>query len=123
MTDGKCGDWNGDDGAWLGFDGEMDVTVDLGSIQQLHFAGASFLCHKGYSRDLPQSIEVSFSEDGASWTAPVSTLCQADTRGIRCLYPLLSVQGEWRARYVRCRALRRSGPQDWPLLVDELIIR
>lgn len=122
LTDGRCGDWNGDDGAWLGFEGEMDVTVDLGSEQTVHFAGVSFLCHKGYSRDLPERLDVSFSQDGSTWGEPVSTLCQADTRGIRCVYPLLSVQGCWKARYVRFKAVRRSGPQTWPLLVDELII-
>ena len=122
LTDGRCGDWNGDDGTWLGFPGEADFTVDLGRRENIRFVGASFLCHKGYSRDLPMKIEVSFSDDGTSWTEPVSALCEADTRGIRCLYPLLCVRGEWTGRYVRFRALRRPGQDSWPLLTDELIV-
>lgn len=122
LTDGRCGDWNGDDGAWLGFPDEADFTVDLGREEPVHYVGAAFLCHKGYSRDLPLKIEVSFSSDGALWSEPVSTLCEADVRGIRCLYPVLSVQGDWKARYIRYRAVRRPGAVEWPLLVDELIV-
>ena len=122
LTDGLRGDWNGDDGRWTGFDGEMDVTVDLGEVKPVRYVGASFLCHKGYSRDLPEDVRVSFSSDGISWSDPLVRICEVSLWGVSSVYPELGVHTDCRARYVRYRATRREGGAKWPLLVDEIII-
>ena len=122
LTDGKGGDWNGDDGNWLGVEGEADFTVDLGESKPVHYVGASFLCHRGYSRDLPFAIEVSFSEDGDSWSEPVRKLCPFEIKNAKTLYPTLGVPVNANARYVRYRAIRRPGPLKLPLLLDEIVV-
>ena len=123
LTDGQYGDWNGDDGNWLGIEGEADITVDIGAQTPIHYVGASFLCHRGYSRDLPYAIEVSFSEDGSSWSESLRQLCQCEIRNTKTVYPTLAVTADVSARYVRFRAIRRAGPLKWPILMDEIVIR
>ncbi len=122
LADGKCGDWNGDDGRWIGFPGEMDVTVDLGTVRPVRYVGASFLCHKGYSRDLPQEVRISFSSDGVIWSEPLVRLCEVSLWGGQCVYPELGVQVGREARYVRYQATRRNAAPKWPLLVDEIVV-
>ncbi|MBP5374585.1 MAG: family 20 glycosylhydrolase [Bacteroidales bacterium] len=122
LTDGICGDWNGDDHRWIGFSEAMDVTVDLGEVKPLRYVGASFLCHKGYSRDLPKEVRVSFSSDGISWSEEIVRVCEISLWGVQCAYPELGINTDCEARYVRYRASRREGPVKWPLLVDELIV-
>ena len=67
LTDGICGGWSYGDGRWQGFLTDIDVVIDLESIQPVHYVGGTFLCEPGPGIFLPKSVEVWLSQDGENF--------------------------------------------------------
>lgn len=65
LIDGQRGSLQFTDGQWLGFEGnDFVATFDLGKVKRIHSVGASFLRVIPSWIFLPDSVEVSISNDG-----------------------------------------------------------
>ena len=99
LTDGICGGWSYGDGRWQGFLTDIDVVIDLESVQPVHYVGGTFLCEPGPGIYLPKSVEVWLSTDGENFeqvaTIPneIQEPCQS--------YVLFGTPVTAQARYVR----------------------
>ncbi len=116
LTDGICGGWSYGDGRWQGFLTDIDVVIDLESIQPVHYVGGTFLCEPGPGIFLPKSVEVWLSTDGEIFeqvaTIPneIQEPCQS--------YVLFGTPVTATARYVRFVAHPTRGFH----FLDEIVV-
>ncbi len=76
LLDGVRGSADFNDGHWQGFEGtDLDATIDLGQVCDLHALQVGFLNDPGSWIFLPTSITVRYSQDGKNYVAlPTQTL-------------------------------------------------
>ena len=116
LTDGQGGGWSYGDGRWQGFLTDIDVVIDMETVQDIHFVGGTFLCEPGPGIYLPKSVEVWLSQDGEHFeqaaTIPneIQVPCQS--------YVLFGTPVTARARYVRFVAHPTRGFQ----FLDEVVV-
>lgn len=123
LTNGLQGGWTYVGDRWQGFQSDIDVTVDLGKIQQISFVGAHFLANIGAWIGFPVKIQVLTSPDGVNFADTTEVLCQVKATDEGAVYTLLGDFKERQARYVRFKAFRSDRKfHDW-LFIDELIIK
>lgn len=120
FTDGLRGGNGHGDGKWQGFTNDIDVTVDMGKVQELHTFSASFLQNAGPGIFMPDSVIVSVSVDGKDFQ-PVLQLANdipRDQKGL-IFKDFAGSLGDSQARYIHVRAAnkRRSF-----IFTDELVI-
>ena len=123
LVDGNCGGWFYKDLLWQGFLCDVDVTLDLGAVKDIHYVGASFLSHTSAGVGFPVRTEVSFSEDGVNFSEPaVCILEHPDDDSWALLNTLGTVVNE-RAQYIRYRAVRdTSKPHHAFIFIDEIVV-
>ena len=114
LTDGLLGGWSYGDGRWQGFQSDVDVTVDLGSVKPVHYVTATFLADPGAWVFLPDRVTVEYSLDGAHFTL-AGELLNENPDGKYIPYGV-SVGKD--ARYIRYHAYRTK---EW-LFTDEILI-
>ena len=114
LTDGNLGGWSYGDGRWQGFQSDVDVTVDLGRVQPVHYVTATFLADPGAWIYLPDRVSVEYSVDGEHFTL-VGMLLNENPDGKFIPYGV-SVGKD--ARYIRYHAFRTK---EW-LFTDEILI-
>lgn len=120
LVDGICGGWTYGDRKWQGFHSDIDVTVDLGEIKDIHYIGATFMQLKGPYVFMPEKVEIYASEDGEEFS-PVGTISNdISTDNDALLFKPFSVICNTSARYVRYRAYRGE-IKEW-LFTDEIVI-
>ena len=73
LTDGNLGGWSYGDGRWQGFQSDVDVTVDLGSVRPVHYVTATFLGDTSAWIFLPDRVTVEYSLDGEHFTLVYET--------------------------------------------------
>ncbi|NML39121.1 family 20 glycosylhydrolase [Chitinophaga sp. G-6-1-13] len=120
LVNGYRGSLTYGDGQWQGFLGDMDVTVDLEKVTQLHSLSVNFMQLTGPGVYIPAWVEVQLSDDGQNFRTvqqvnndvPVSlsTLAFKDFK-----FNL----GQQQARYVRIHA---RNEQRGFMFTDEIII-
>jgi len=116
LTDGRCGGWSFGDRRWQGFLSDIDVTLDLGSVREIHYAGATFLSSPGPGIYLPERVVFSLSEDGETFT---EALVLPNENGFQSNgYILFGGPVQGKARYVRMQAARH---REW-LFTDEVVV-
>ena len=108
------------DGQWQGFDGDMDVTIDMEQETNLHRLAVTFMQLTGPGVYMPAIVEVLLSDDGKNFRPakkvdndiPVSraTLTFKDFK--------FDLSGQ-KARYIRVRA---KNEQHGFMFADEIII-
>ena len=108
-----CG-WSYGDGRWQGFQSDVDVTIDLGRVQPVHYVTATFLADPGAWIYLPDRVSVEYSVDGENYTL-AGMLLNENPDGKYIPYGI-SVGKD--ARYIRYHAYRTK---EW-LFVDEILI-
>ena len=116
LTDGICGGWSYGDGRWQGFLTDIDVVIDLESVQPVHYVGGTFLCEPGPGIFLPKSVEVWLSKDGVNFeqAAFIPNEIQKPSQS----YVLFGTPVTAEARYVRFVAHPTRGFQ----FLDEVVI-
>ena len=114
LTDGLQGGWSYGDGRWQGFLSDVDVTVDLGRVQPVHYVTASFMASPSAWVFLPDRVTVEWSTDGETYHM-AGTVLNENPDG---LYIPFGVTVGHDARYLRYRAYRTK---EW-LFVDEIQI-
>ena len=118
LTDGQMGTWSYGDGRWQGCLSDVDVTVDLGEAQPIHYVGATFMQQPGPEIFLPKRVEFFVSEDGVDFTPAGEVWNETPVRDPAVLYTLFGTSVNAQARYVRMHATRSFA---W-LFVDEFVI-
>ena len=68
LTDGLLGGWTYLDKRWQGTMNDVDVTIDIGSVQPIKYVGASFMHSAGAWVHVPKKMDVYISEDGEHYT-------------------------------------------------------
>ena len=114
LTDGRQGGWSFGDGRWQGFQSDVEVTVDLGSVRPVHYVTATFLADPGAWIYLPDRVSVEYSKDGKTFVM-AGTLLNENPGGMFVPFGI-SVGKD--ARYVRYHAYRTK---EW-LFTDEILI-
>ena len=67
FTDGVLGGWTYSDNRWQGFLSDIDVTIDLGSLQPVTYVGGTFMQLKGPGVFMPRKVDILVSEDGENF--------------------------------------------------------
>lgn len=120
LTDGSFGGWAFGDGRWQGFIGKdycMDVTLDLGSMQNISYIATDFMQSCGPEIYFPAEYRVSISRDNTlfkeiySNTYPIEETPTSE-------YRQLSWRGKASARYIRIKAKAAKG---W-VFADEIVV-
>ncbi|GHB86912.1 glycoside hydrolase family 20 protein [Persicitalea jodogahamensis] len=72
LVNGNRGSFTYGDQQWLGFEGiDMDVTIDLEKVQPLQEVQIGLMQLTGPGVYMPRYVEVSLSQDGKTFSAPV----------------------------------------------------
>lgn len=133
MTDGRLGGTSFRDEGWQAVQGEnMEVTVDLGSVQPVSYLNTRWYHYTNAWIFRPEKVSYAVSTDGTTWkeVAERPGPCAADSKGesiVEVSARLESVQ----ARFVKMSALSLGRNPDWHdaagseswLFCDELIVR
>ena len=114
LTDGILGGWSYADGRWQGFQSDVDVTVDLGSVRPVHYVTATFLGDTSAWIFLPDRVTVEYSLDGEHF-ALAGELLNENPDG---KFVPFGVSVGKDARYIRYHAFRTK---EW-LFTDEILI-
>lgn len=120
LTDGLRGGDSYNDGLWQGFTNDLDVTVDLGKVDELNSFSATFMQISGPGVYMPGSVEVSVSADGENFKKVLDLTNDIPTDEKKLVFKNFagSLQGE-KARYVKVSA---TNTQKAFLFTDELVI-
>lgn len=121
LTDGILGGWTYGDKKWLGFLRDMDVTVDLGEVKDIHFIGATFMHSAGAWVFLPTNVDFYVSEDGNDFTKAGTSWCDIPSDAPQLLFRQFNTTCNLKARYVKVFARRHESNGAW-LFTDEIII-
>ncbi len=123
LVDGQLGGWFYKDLLWQGYLCDVDVTLDLGSVKDIHYVGATFLSHTSAGVGFPVRTEVSFSEDGENFSEPVVCLSEHPDTDSWALLNTLGTVVNAKARYIRYRAVRDTvNPAHAFIFIDEIVV-
>lgn len=120
LTDGILGDWGSYGNRWQGFYGDMDVVIDLDSIQEIHSVQASFMQVPPASLWPPTQLDLYISKDGEHFS---SLYGQTYKTNDTIRYDIF--QHGWsgcaKARYIRFHATRDLS---WGnIICDEVVVQ
>ena len=118
LTDGLMGSWSYGDGRWQGFLSDVDVTIDLGRIEELHYAGATFMMQPGPDIFLPKKVEIFVSDNGERFEKAAEVWNEVPVADDSVLYTLFGTSLNATGRFVRFHAIQSYA---W-LFVDEIVI-
>ena len=132
LTDGKMGIMNYNYN-WLGFQGnDMDVVIDLDSIQAVNLVSIDFLLYPLSWIFIPKRVICYLSNDGENWNEVGSKTYQNPTYLLECKienFSFTNLHGQ--ARYVRVKAESLLTNPEWHrgvgqlcwIFCDEVIVR
>lgn len=119
LVNGVRGSLTYQDKQWQGFLTDVDLTIDLGSVQDLSSLSAGFMQIIGPGIFMPHYIEVSVSEDGRQFgnaKKAMNDISESD-KSLRFKTFSVNLQGQ-RGRYIRFFAKNQRGFQ----FIDEVIV-
>lgn len=125
LVDGIIGGWFYKDNRWQGFLCDVDVTIDLGAVKDIHYVGATFLSHTSAGVGFPVRTEVSFSEDGVNFTDPVVCLLEVPDTDSCALLNTLGTTVNTKARYIHYKAIRDDVSKNHNhafIFIDEVVV-
>ena len=114
LTDGLLGTWSFGDRRWQGFQSDVDVIIDLGSVRPVHYVTATFLGDKGAWIYLPDRVSVEYSADGVNYHLAGTVL----NENLDGKYVPFGLSVGDAARFIRYHAFRTK---EW-LFVDEILV-
>ena len=121
LTDGLLGGWTYLDKRWQGTMKDVDVTIDLGSVQPVKYVGASFMHSAGAWVHVPKKMDVYLSEDGVNYTLVGTVWGDIPNEIPKILFKQYSVVCNGKARFIRVHATRNDRAGAW-LFTDEIVI-
>lgn len=120
FTDGIIGGWTYSDHRWQGFLSDIDVTIDLESIQDIHYVGGTFMQIKGPGVFMPEHVEIFVSQDGEEFTRIADVWNDVPTSDPALLFRSFDTICNVKARYIRYHAYR--SPMRGFLFLDEIVV-
>ena len=120
FTDGIIGGWTYSDQRWQGFLSDIDVTIDLGSVQTVSYVGGTFMQLKEPGVFMPQKVDIYVSEDGESFEHVAEVWNDVSVNIPDLLFRSFDTICDVRARYVRYHA-KRSTMRGF-LFLDEIVV-
>lgn len=122
LVDGKRGGKSYADGYWQGFcPNDLDATIDLGQVTDIHRVMACFMQVKSPNVFLPARVDVYASVDGKEFTLLGSTSRPEEEAAKEVAYVDLGWTGApVPARYVRFHAVQEKGQF---LFTDEIVVQ
>ncbi|MBR2300528.1 MAG: discoidin domain-containing protein, partial [Bacteroidaceae bacterium] len=109
------------DKRWQGTMKDVDVTIDLGSVQPVKYVGASFMHSAGAWVHVPKKMDVYLSEDGENFVLAGTVWGDIPNEIPKILFKQYSVVCNKKARYIRVHATRNDRAGAW-LFTDEIVI-
>lgn len=120
FTDGIIGGWTYSDQRWQGFLSDIDVTIDLGSVQTISYVGGTFMQLKEPGVFMPQKVDIYVSADGESFERVAEVWNDVSVNIPDLLFRSFDTICDVRARYVRYHA-KRSTMRGF-LFLDEIVV-
>ena len=120
FTDGVIGGWTYSDNRWQGFLSDIDVTVDLGHVQQVSYVGGTFMQLIGPGVFMPSKVDILVSEDGENFTLVTTVWNDIPVTAADLLFKDFSTICDCTARYVRYHAYRST--MRGFLFLDEVVV-
>ena len=118
LTDGVLGGWSYTDHKWQGLLKDLDVVIDLGKVQPIHYVGATFMHLPGPGVFVPRSMMVEVSADRTNYESIGTLWNDIDDKIPDLLFKTYSFTCNRQARYVRVHAV--NGKEF--IFVDEIIV-
>ena len=120
FTDGVIGGWTYSDKRWQGFLSEIDVIIDLETVQDIHYIGGTFMQLKGPGVFMPEKVEISVSTDGVDFVQVAEVWNDISVNSEELQFKSFDAVCDVHARYVRYRAARSI--MRGFLFLDEIIV-
>ena len=120
FTDGVIGGWTYSDNRWQGFLSDIDVTIDLGEVQQVNYVGGTFMQLIGPGVFMPRKVDILVSEDGEEFELITTIWNDVHTTAEELLFKDFSTICDKQVRYVRYHAYR-SAMRGF-LFLDEVVV-
>ena len=120
FTDGVIGGWTYSDNRWQGFLSDIDVTVDLGQVQQVNYVGGTFMQLIGPGVFMPSKVDILVSQDGENFTLAATVWNDIPVTAADLLFKEFSTICNYKARYVRYHAYRST--MRGFLFLDEVVV-
>ena len=120
FTDGVIGGWTYSDNRWQGFLSDIDVTIDMGSVQPVSYVGGTFMQLMGPGVFMPREVEILVSEDGEDFTLVATIENDVPTSEEALIFRTFETSCDLNARYVRYHAYRST--MRGFLFLDEIVV-
>lgn len=126
LTNGIIGTQNYGDDNWMGFyDQDVELTLDLGSIQIIELVQLNFLKFLDGHIYLPSSIELSISKDGENFEIIDANLNQNENRRLEnCTFSTENM--DRKTRFVKVKLTKpqiENREKGNAFMVDEIIVK
>jgi hypothetical protein len=126
LTDGFIGTQNYGDDHWMGFyDQDVELLLDLGSIQMIELVQLQFLKDLGGHFYVPSSVEVSISRDGESYEKLELNMDENPEKKLEvCRLATPSFDRKTRYIKINIQAFKPEGRDKGnAFLVDEIVVK
>ena len=120
FTDGVIGGWTYSDNRWQGFLSDIDVTIDMGSVQPVSYVGGTFMQLIGPGVFMPRKVEILVSEDGEDFTHVATIENDVPTSAEELTFRTFETSCDLKARYIRYHAYRST--MRGFLFLDEVVV-
>jgi hexosaminidase len=120
FTDGVIGGWTYSDNRWQGFLSDIDVTIDLESVQQISYVGGTFMQLIGPGVFMPSKVDILVSENGSDFKLVETVWNDVPTSAEQLLFKEFHTICNIRGRYVRYHAYRST--MRGFLFLDEIVV-
>lgn len=126
LTDGFIGTQNPGDDHWMGFnDKDVELTLDLGSIQLIELVQLNFLKYLDHHIYLPSSVKISISRDGEHFEEMESNLNENPNRRVEvCEFSTANIDRKTRYIKINIEQPKIEGREKGnSFMVDEVLVR
>ena len=120
FTDGVIGGWTYSDNRWQGFLSDIDVTIDLETVQQISYIGGTFMQLIGPGVFMPRKVDILVSEDGVNFDLIQTVWNDVPTSQEELSFKEFHTICDRPARYVRYHAYRST--MRGFLFLDEIVV-
>ena len=120
FTDGVIGGWTYSDNRWQGFLSDIDVTIDLETVQQISYIGGTFMQLIGPGVFMPRKVDIYVSEDGVNFDLIQTVWNDVSTSQEELSFKEFHTICDKQARYVRYHAYRST--MRGFLFLDEIVV-
>lgn len=120
FTDGVIGGWTYSDRRWQGFLSDIDVTIDLGSVQKVSYVGGTFMQLIGPGVFMPRKVDILVSEDGEDFRLAATVWNDVSVKVPDLIFRSFDTILDEEVRYVRYHAFRST--MRGFLFLDEIVV-